>query len=146
MRVAAGVHEDYRRTHEVKPGSNRSFGLLFALVFLILAAYPAWRHGLRAVRWWSVAIALLFALAAVVAPGVLAPANRLWFRFALFLGKLTTPVVTGIVFYLVITPCGAVARMFGWDPMRRKYSPDLNSYWIPRDPPGPVPESMANQY
>jgi hypothetical protein len=80
-----------------------------------------------------------------VAARILAPANRLWFQLSLALGKVVTPVVFGLFFYLVMTPVGLVARLLKWDPMRRTYTQD-ESYWIHRKPPGPTPESLIHQF
>ena len=110
-------HEPLRRTAVIEGSSNRSFGLVFATVFLIIAAYPLLFGS--AFRWWSLAVAAAFGLAALFAPATLAPLNRLWTRFGLLLHRLVSPVVLGVMFYLVVTPTGLLMRALGKDPLRK---------------------------
>ncbi|MCR5883512.1 SxtJ family membrane protein [Rhizobacter sp. J219] len=137
-------HEDLTREDEVEGSSDRSFGIVFAVVFLIIAAWPLLHSG--AIRWWSVGVAGAFAAVAVVMPSILAVPNRLWMKFGLLLAKIVSPVALGILFYLVFTPIGLVMRMAGKDPLRLKADPNAKSYWIDREPPGPPPQSMTNQF
>jgi hypothetical protein len=137
-------HEDLSRDQIVEGSSDRSFGLVFAAVFLVIAGWPLIHS--ESPRWWAAGIAVLFALVAWLKPSVLARSNRLWTKFGLLLGKIVSPIALGILFYGVITPIGAVMRLSGMDPLRLKLSADENSYWIPRKPPGPPPDSMTNQF
>jgi hypothetical protein len=118
--------------------------LVFTVVFLAIALAPLWKGG--NIRWWSVGITLVFLLAALTRPKVLAPLNRLWFKVAMLLARMTNPVTMGIIFFLVITPAALVMRLMGKDPLRRKFDPAAPSYWIERKPPGPAPETMTNQF
>jgi hypothetical protein len=138
------THEDFSRTHQVKASSNRSFGWVFTAVFLIIAAWPLVSGG--TVRWWSLFVAAAFALVTAAAPNLLALPNRLWLRFGLLLNRIISPVVLALLFYLVVTPMGALMRVFGKDSLRlRRHGSDA-SYWIKRDPPGPKPDSMNHQF
>lgn len=137
-------HEDLTREDEVEGSSDRSFGIVFAVVFLIIALFPLLNSG--AVRWWSVGVAAAFAVVALVIPRVLAVPNRLWMKFGLLLAKIVSPVALGILFYLVFMPVGLVMRIGNKDPLRLRFDPEAKSYWIPRDPPGPPPTSMTNQF
>jgi hypothetical protein len=83
---------------------------------------------------------------AVVRPGLLAPLNRLWLRVGLLLQRVVNPVVMGAMFYGVITPFGLAMRAAGWDPLRKRFDPLAQSYWIERRPPGPPPDTMSNQF
>jgi hypothetical protein len=122
---------------KIKMGSERSFGLVFAGVFLIVALVPLWYH--HPVRWWALPIAAVVLLVAMVRPAILAPLNRLWFRFGLALGKVMTPAVMGILFVIAVIPTALLLKLFGKDPMQRRLSPDATSYWEPRDKqPGPM--------
>lgn len=143
MGSAMNSHEDYRRTHAIKRGSERGFGLLFSGVFLFIGFSPIFRS--QHVRWPSVIVGALFGLVAMFRPRVLAPANQMWFRLSLAMGKIVTPFLLGLFFFLFVTPFGMMARFFRWDPMRRKYNRHA-SYWILREPPGPPPESIVNQF
>ena len=138
------AHEDLTRVERVEGSSNRSFGLVFAVVFLMIAAWPILDG--RALRWWAVVIAATFALLAVLYPSVLTLPNRWWTKFGLLLGKVVSPIALGLLFFGVITPLGAVMRLTGKDPLRLQLDRKTDSYWIPRDPPGPPPESMTNQF
>ena len=137
------AHEHDR--HEESPlPSNRSFGLVFTVVFLIVGLLPLFsRH---TVRWWALAVSGVFLILALLQSPVLTPLNRLWMRFGLFLHKIISPVILGIIYFLVITPIGWWMLRKGKDPMRRSFDPAAQSYWIPRDPPGPPPASMSNQF
>jgi hypothetical protein len=137
-------HEDLSREDEVEGSSDRAFGFVFAAVFLIIAAFPLLHAG--APRWWSVGVAAAFALVAIVKPVLLAGANKLWMKFGLLLAKVVSPIALGILFYLVFMPIGLLMRVSGKDPLRLKFDPAAKSYWIPREPPGPPPTSMTNQF
>ena len=87
-----------------------------------------------------------FALVSVIKPSVLAVPNRLWMKLGLLLAKVVSPIALGILFYLVFMPIGLLMRIGGKDPLRLKFDRDAKSYWIQRDPPGPPPTSMTNQF
>ena len=116
-----GIHENLGRTHEVKSGSDRSFGLLFAAIFLAISLWPL--LDAASPRWWALAVAALFLCLAVVRPASLAPLNRLWFRLGLLLHRIANPVVMGVLLYLVFTPVGLVCRARGMDLLNRKLDP-----------------------
>ncbi len=138
------AHEDLSRDQHLEGSSDRAFGLVFAGMFMVLAGLPL-RNG-EAPQWWSAGVAATFALAALVRPTLLARLNRLWTQFGALLGKIVSPIALTILFYGVFTPLGAVIRLTGKDPLRLKFDPGAESYWIPRDPPGPPPKSMNNQF
>lgn len=138
------AHEDLNREEHIEGSSDRSFGLVFAVVFLVIGAWPLMSD--HAPRWWAMAVAGGFALIALVMPSVLAVPNRLWMKFGLLLGKIVSPIALGILFYAVFSPMGVVLRLFGKDPLRLKRDADATSYWIAREPPGPPPGSMTNQF
>ncbi|MHB8622280.1 MAG: SxtJ family membrane protein [Sulfuricaulis sp.] len=138
------AHEDLKRDQQVEGSSDRAFGLVLAGLFFVIAGGPLF-HG-YAIRWWSVGVAAVFALAALVKPALLAGLNRLWIKLGVLLGKVVSPIALGILFYGVITPLGAVRRLAGKDPLHLRLDPDANSYWITREPPGPPPNSMTNQF
>jgi len=137
-------HEDLKREHQVESSSDRSFGLVFAAVFMIIAAWPL-LHG-QVPRWWAAVVAAAFALVALFRPALLAGLNRLWTRLGLLLGMIVSPIALGILFYLVMAPIGLLIRAAGKDPLRLKGDRAATSYWVPREPPGPPPDSMNNQF
>jgi hypothetical protein len=138
------AHEDLNREQHVEGSSDRSFGLVFAGLFFVIAVLPLFHGGI--VRWWCLAVAAVFALAALLKPALLTGLNRLWIKLGVLLGKVVSPIALGILFYVVITPIGLVIRLTGKDPLRLKFAPEADSYWIPRDPPGPAPDSMNHQF
>lgn len=137
-------HESFERDAAVQGSSNRTFGLVFAAVFVIIGVLPAVLG--RSMRLWSLALAALFFAIALAAPGLLGPLNRLWTRFGLLLHRIVSPVVLGIMFFLVVTPIGLVMRAFGKDPLRLRFDKGARSYWVDRIPPGPPPESLSDQF
>jgi hypothetical protein len=138
------AHEDLSRKHEARGPSNRSFGFVFSAFFLLVGLAPLRRH--HPIRLWAIGAAIVFLGVALIAPHVLKPLNRVWMQLGRLLGKVTTPIVTGLLFYLVFTPAGLLARLLGKDPLRLRFDPQANSYWRERRPPGPPPENMANQF
>ena len=137
-------HESYERNEDVRGSSDRSFGMVFAAVFGVIGVLPLAFGG--GVRLWSLAVAAAFLLVALAVPSILAPLNRLWLRFGLLLHRIVSPLVLGIMFFLVITPMGLVMRAFGKDLLRLRFDRAAASYWIDRSPPGPPPESMKDQF
>ncbi len=138
------THEDFSRKEDVKSASNRSFGLVMAAFFLIIACWPLIRA--EPVRWWALGAAAVFASLAFILPAALAPLNKLWLKLGLLLYKVVNPIVLGLLFYVTVTPIALLMRMLGKDPLRLRRDPDAASYWIERTPPGPAPESMKNQF
>ena len=126
-------------------GSDRGFGLVFAAVFSIVAGFQGWSGGIAA-AWGWLAVALTFAAAALVAPKILNPLNRLWFRFGMLLHRIVTPVILGLMFYGTVVPTGLALRLFGKDLLHLKAEPEAESYWIKREPSEITPESLRNQF
>jgi hypothetical protein len=137
-------HESFERDERIAGSSDRAFGLVFAAVFAIIAFLPIVFGG--SVRLWSLILAAAFVAVALARPALLAPLNHLWLKLGLLLHRVVSPVVLGIMFFLVVTPIGLLMRAFGKDPLRLKRDPTTTSYWIPREPPGPTPESLKDQF
>ncbi len=132
------------REQAVRPSSNRTFGLVFAAFFALIAVLPLLRG--HAVRRWPLPVSALFLLAALAAPKVLAPLNRAWTALGKLLHAVINPLILGVLFYLVFAPFGWVLRRMGKDFLRLRPAPDAPTYWIARQPPGPAPESMSRQF
>ena len=92
------------------------------------------------------AISAAFLIVTLLRPALLHPMNHAWMKLALLLNRIVTPIITGILFFLVVTPMGVIMRWPGKDPLRMRSDPAAKSYWLPREPPGPAPESMARQF
>ena len=127
---------------DVKIGSDRGFGMVFAAVFVLVALWPLTAAG-GELRIWSLVAGVVFLLVSFTAPNSLAPLNKCWFRFGLLLGKVMTPVVLALLFFLTITPTGLLMRLMGKDLLRKKIDKSAPTYWIARDTP---PTSMKNQF
>ncbi len=127
-----------------KKSSDKSFGLIFAGLFIIIGLFPLLGDG--AVRLWSVAVSGVFLGLSFIAPGVLAPLHTAWLIFGNLLHAIVSPVIIGLIFFLVVTPIGVGMRLISGAPLKLRFDKDAHSYWIKRDPPGPEPDSMRNQF
>lgn len=138
------THEDLSRAQTVKKSSDRFFGLTFFVVFLIIALLPLlWQGSIRPI---ALGIALAFLAVSLIVPAWLAPLNRLWLKFGALLHSITSPIILGVMFFLVITPVGFLMRLAGKDLLRMKFDRDCASYWIRREPPGPEKNSLKRQF
>ena len=127
---AGRENDSFHADVEISP-SNRSFGALFAVVFVVVATLPVWRGGV--VRTWALVVAALFGLATVAAPHTLAPLSRLWLRLGLAMHRVINPVVMGALFYLVVTPFGLVRQALGKGlTPRLTRDQSATTYWIDR--------------
>ena len=124
----------------LKIGSNRSFGIVFFIVFLIVAIYPLINNG--EIRLWSLIISLIFLFLGLANSKILHPLNKLWFKFGIFLGKVISPLIMGIIFFLVVTPIGILMRMLNKDLLNLKFN-NTNTYWIEKTEPK---SKMKNQF
>ena len=145
--AARGSHERFDRDDRTRMGSERGFAIVFAAVFLIIAAIKAFVAGSAPV-WVGVWVALAAVMLALgfLWPLALRPLNIAWFRFGLLLHRIVSPLVMGLVFYGTVTPIGLLMRLFGKRPLRLRFDPAAESYWIDRQPPGPAPGSFSNQF
>ncbi|MBF0340481.1 MAG: hypothetical protein HQL95_05885 [Magnetococcales bacterium] len=127
------------RDHAIPLPGNRQFGLFFAAVCVVGGGYARWKLA----SGWQIPLfgaAVAFAGLAIFVPALLEPLNRLWYQLGLVLGRIVSPIVLGVIFFVVITPVAMLMRLAGRDALRLKKS-NVSSYWINREPPGPEPES-----
>ena len=125
---------------ETKIGSNKSFGIVFFVVFLLISFYPLLNN--ESIRLWSLIVSTIFLILGILNSSLLSPLNKLWFKFGILLGKIISPIVMGIIFFLVVTPIGLIMRLFGKDVLNLKYN-DYKSYWIKKNGPK---NKMKNQF
>ena len=116
---------------KIEKSTNRSFGLVFFIAFLIIGLWPLAHDG--SVRFWSLIIASIFLFLGILNSKILTPLNVLWSKFGELLGIVIAPIVMGIIFFLVVTPTGLIMRMFGKDLLRNKFQINNESYWIKRE-------------
>ena len=125
---------------DIKVSSNRSFGIVFFIVFLLISIYPLINN--ESIRIWSLVVSLIFLVLGIINSNLLLPLNKLWFKFGIFIGKIISPIIMGIIFFLVVTPIGLIMRLLGKDVLNLKFS-DYKSYWIEKTGPK---SKMKNQF
>ena len=126
--------------NKIKINSNRSFGIVFFLFFLIVALWPLINKA--DIRLWSLVISIIFLILGVVNSKILTPINKLWFKFGLFLGKIVSPLVMGAIFFLVVTPTGIIMRLMRKDLLNLKKN-NSKTYWLEKKNEN---NSMKNQF
>jgi len=126
--------------NEVKIGSNKSFGIVFSVVFFIIAIFPILNND--NIRVWSLVISLIFLVLGLINSKLLSPLNKIWFKFGLILSKVVSPVIMGIIFFLVVTPIGILIKILKKDLLNLKYN-NKNTYWIKKKEPE---STMKNQF
>ena len=129
------------RTEKIEIGSNRSFGIVFFFVFLIIAFYPLLNE--KPINALPLGISIVFLILGLFNSKILNPLNVIWFKFGLLLGRIISPLVMGIIFFLVVTPIGVIMRVFGKDILSLKYNKKNKSYWIEKNGPK---SKMKNQF
>ena len=115
---------------EIKISSNRNFGVVFFVVFFLIALYPLTYD--EGIRTWSIIISLFFLILGLLNSKILNPLNKLWFKFGIILGKIISPLIMGIIYFLVVTPTGLIMRLLRKDILNLKYNKD-KSYWIKKN-------------
>ena len=125
---------------EIKIGSNKSFGIVFFIVFLLIAAYPLINNG--ELRIWSLILSLAFLILGLLNSKILYPLNKIWFKFGLLLGRIVSPLVMAIIFFLVVTPIGLLMRILNKDLLNLKFNKS-KSYWIEKNE---QKSKMKNQF
>ena len=125
---------------DIKLPSNKSFGIVFTVFFSLISFWPLLTGS--EIRIWSLVIAVIFLILAAINSKILTPLNSLWFKFGLILGKFISPIVLGIVFFLVVTPTGIIMRLIGKDLLNLKKN-NLKTYWVEKQNED---TSMKNQF
>ena len=125
---------------KIKLPSNRNFGIVFFIVFLIISLWPILNNS--EIRYWSLIISLIFLSLGILNSNLLTPLNKIWFRFGILLGSIVSPIVMGFIFYIVVFPTGLVMRLLGKDLLKIKKNND-KTYWIKKEN---LNSSMKNQF
>ena len=125
---------------DIKIGSNRSFGIVFFFVFLFIGLWPILNG--NEPRIWSIVISLIFLILGILNSKILTPFNKIWFRFGIFLGNFISPIIMGIVFFLVVTPTGLIMKLFRKDLINLRKN-NSSTYWIEKKD---IKSSMKNQF
>ena len=128
------------KNNDIKIGSNKSFGIVFFIVFLIIALYPMLKG--QDLRLWSLIISFIFLILGIINSSVLTPLNKIWFKFGILLGNIISPIVMAIVFFVVVTPTGIIMKILRKDLIGLKKN-NKNTYWIEKKA---KMTSMKNQF
>jgi len=120
--------------------SNKSFGIVFFIFFFIISLYPLLES--NEIRYWSLILSFFFLILGLTNSKLLSPLNKLWFKFGIFLGKIISPFVMGVIFFVVVTPIGLIMRILKKDLLKLKFN-NKNSYWIEKSGPK---SKMKNQF
>jgi len=115
--------------NNTKISSNRSFGLVFFFVFLLIGLYPLIIYN-NEPRLWSVIISLIFLLLGLLNSTILTPLNIIWFKFGILLGNIVSPIIMAIIFFLVVYPTGIIVKIFTKNFLGLKFDKNLKTYWI----------------
>jgi len=129
---------------DVKVSSARSFAVVFCVVFAVIGFLPLVSGG--EIRVWALGVSAIFLFFTFFFTSVLQPLNVLWFRFGMLLSRIVNPIVMFLIYAVAIVPFGVGARLFGKDLLKLKLEPNSKSYWIDRQPPGPAPDSIEQQF
>lgn len=132
------VHNEKPLAEARPTGSPRAFGFTVSVVCGLVALFPMFWG--QASRWWLIGVAAGFAVIAWLLPSLLAPANRLWLEFGKRLHVVTSLIILGAMYFLVLTPLALMLRAFGGDRLGLKRARDTGSYWIERDAGGTRPD------
>ena len=125
---------------ETNTSSNRSFGIVFSIVFLIIAIYPLIND--EDIRIWSLVVSIIFLILGYFKSTILTPLNSLWYKFGIFLGRIVSPIILGVIYFFIVTPTSILMRLFKKDLLNLKFS-NNNSYWLEKQGPK---SKMKNQY
>ena len=128
------------KKNDIKISSNKSFGIVFFIVFLLITFYPLINQ--RDIRIWSLVISLIFLTLGLLNSEILTPFNKIWFKFGIILGNLVSPIVMGVVFFTIVTPTGIIMRILGKDLLNLKKN-NKKTYWIEKSK---IKSKMKNQF
>ena len=126
---------------QTEQSSEKSFGIVFSIVFLIVALYPLVNS--EGLRIWALVVSIIFFLLAFLAPKILVLPNKLWFKFGLLIGSIVAPIVMAFVYFVTVLPTGLIMRLLGKDLLKQKLDKNAKSYWVKRSEPM---GSMKNQF
>jgi len=126
---------------EIKTSSNKSFGLVFFVIFMTIALWPLLND--ENIRFWSIIVSIIFLILGLFNSKILTPFNKLWMRLGIFLGAIVSPIVMGIVYFAVITPIGLIMKLFGKDVLNLKIDKNKNTYWTLKKK---IPSKMKDQF
>ncbi len=125
---------------KIKINSNRSFGIVFFVVFFLISVYPLLKDG--SIYYWSLIISLVFLILGLLNSKILSPLNVIWFKFGILIGKIISPIIMGIIFFLIVSPISILLKIFRKDVLQLKYH-NKKTYWVDKND---VKSNMKNQF
>ena len=125
---------------KIKISSNRSFGIVFFIVFFLISVYPLLKNG--SIYYWSLIISLIFLILGLLNSKILSPLNLIWFKFGILIGKIISPIIMGIIFFLIVSPISILLKIFRKDVLQLKYH-NKKTYWVDKND---VKSNMKNQF
>jgi hypothetical protein len=128
------------KQNKIKIGSNRSFGIVFFVVFLIISIWPLLDE--KELRYWALIVSIIFLILGILKSNILTPLNKVWFKFGILLGNIISPIIMAFIFFLVVTPISFIMKIFGKDILNLKKN-NNSSYWIKKDKQS---DSMRKQF
>ena len=128
------------KQNKIKIGSNRSFGIVFFVVFLIISIWPLLDE--KELRYWALIVSIIFLILGILKSNILTPLNKVWFKFGILLGNIISPIIMTFIFFLVVTPISFIMKIFGKDILNLKKN-NNSSYWIKKDKQS---DSMRKQF
>jgi len=126
---------------DITQGTEKSFGIVFSIIFLIVSVYPL--INFEGLRVWALVVSIIFFLLAFLAPKILVLPNKFWFKFGLLIGSIVAPIVMAFVYFVTVLPTGLIMRLLGKDLLKQKLDKNAKSYWVKRSEPM---GSMKNQF
>jgi len=126
---------------QIEPSSEKSFGIVFSIVFLIISLFPLINSG--NIHLWALILSAVFLFLAFIAPKILKLPNMLWFKLGILLGSIIAPIVMSLIYFITVMPIGLIMRIMGKDLLKKKFDKNAKSYWIKRSEPL---GSMKNQF
>ena len=125
---------------KLKASSNKGFGIVFFIFFLTISLFPLFKYG--NIRIWAIIPAIIFLILGLLNSPILSPLNKIWFKFGILLGSFMSPIVMGMVFFIVVTPTSLIMKIFGKDILGLKTN-KKKSYWVERSS---IKSKMKNQF
>lgn len=120
-----------KKKSKIKIGSNRSFGLFFFIILMIIGLWPLKNNG--DLNLYVVLLSVPFLILGLLNSKLLSPLNFLWFKFGIVIGSIMAPIVMGVVFFFIVTPTGIIMKIFGKKMLDNAFDKGKKSYWINRD-------------
>jgi hypothetical protein len=139
----------YDRESEHEGSSNRNFGLIVGGILALIGLVRVGLHWGEGMSWLTgvfIGVGAVLVVLGLAAPNTLTLPNRLWMKLGLLLSKIVNPIVLGLIYLVAIVPFGLMIRLTGGDLLKHRFDPEAKSYWVVRDPPGPAPDTMTNQF